>query len=255
MAIQIDNWPNPRKPLFVSFGDDTYVEALNRIRSEVKYSRFFGDVRLFTPKDLSYDLRMFCENNRADFGYGFYLWKPYVVNQVASNPEFEGRVVFWIDSGCWINRFGMAHYLKYLEAISEEKPFVVFERTGHAERRSVKRDVFHHLGAEEFIDTPPLMAGVFGFRVTAVSREVIAHWYKECAENTHLIDQTPSATGDEYPGFERNRNDQGVFSLLLKKYKCYTSFPAEHILPEEHPSYLDLSPYPFIAMRDQTFFK
>jgi hypothetical protein len=73
MTLQTDHWPNPRKPLLVSFGDDTYVEALDRIRSEAKYSRFFGDVRIFSPKDLPQDLRMFCENNRADFGYGLYL--------------------------------------------------------------------------------------------------------------------------------------------------------------------------------------
>ena len=255
MAVMIDQWPNPRRPLLISFGDDTYAEARNRLKSEAMYSRFFGDARVFTPKDLPYDLRTFCENNRQDFGYGFYLWKPHFVNYIASNPEFEGRIVFWVDSGCWINRFGMSHYLKYLESLSDAKPFVVFERVGSAERMSVKRDVFHHLQAEQFIDTPPLMAGVFGFRVNSLSREVVSRWYQECAQNTNLIDPTPSATGEEYPDFQKNRNDQGVFSLLLKKSGCYTAFPADHILPEIHASYLDLWPYPFIAMRDQTVFK
>lgn len=255
MTDPIDRWPNPNKPLLVSFGDDTYAEALTRLKSEAKYSRFFGDARIFTPQDLPYDLRMFCENNRADSGFGFYLWKPYVVDRLASNPEFEGRTIFWLDSGCWINRFGMSHYLKYLRAMSPEKPFVVFERDGHIERTSVKRDVFHHLQAEHFIDTAPLMAGVFGFKVNPLSREVISRWYHDCAQNIRLIDQTPSVTGEEHPGFHRNRNDQGVFSLLLKRFGCYTAFPAKHILPEEHPSYLDLSPYPFIAMRDQTVFE
>lgn len=219
------------------------------------YSRFFGDARIFAPSDLPYDLRMFCENNREEFGYGFYLWKPYLVNLIASNPEFEGRIVFWIDTGCWINRFGMPHYLKYLEALSDDKPFVVFEHPELFERYVIKRDVFHHFQAEQFIDTQPLMAGIFGFRVNARSRELISRWYQECAQNINLIDQTPSVSGDEHPDYRRNRNDQGVFSLLMKKSGCYTAFSAGHILPEVHDSYLDLWPYPFIAMRDQTVFK
>ena len=59
MTAQIDRWPNPNKPLLVSFGDDTYMEALHRLESEAKYSRFFGDAKIFTPKDLPYDLRLF----------------------------------------------------------------------------------------------------------------------------------------------------------------------------------------------------
>ena len=255
MAVMIDQWPNPRRPLLISFGDDTYAEARNRLKSEAMYSRFFGDAKIFTPNDLPYDLRMFCENNREDFGYGFYLWKPYLVNYIASNPEFDGRIVFWIDSGCWINRFGMSQYLKYLEALSDERSFVVFERIGHTERLSVKRDVFYHLQAEQFIDTPPLMAGVFAFRANSISREILSRWYQECAQNINLIDNTPSVTADEYPDFQKNRNDQGVFSLLLKKSGSYTAFPADHILPEAHASYLDLWQYPFVAMRDQTVFK
>jgi hypothetical protein len=251
----VDQWPNPRKPLLISFGDDTYAEARSRLKSEAMYSRFFGDAKIFTSSDLPYDLRMFCENNREDFGYGFYLWKPYFVHFIASNPEMEGRTVFWIDSGSWINRFGISIYLKYLEALSDGKPFVVFEREDHTERRSVKRDVFHHLQAEQFIDTPPLMAGIFGFRVNAMSREVVSRWYQECSQNRNLIDQTPSVVGEEHPEFEKNRHDQGVFSLLLKRSECYTAFPAEHILPELHVSYLDMCEYPFVAMRDQTVFK
>ena len=251
----VDQWPNPRKPLLVSFGDETFSEARNRLNSEAMYSRFFGDAKIFTPNDLPYDLRMFCENNRENFRYGFYLWKPYFVNQIANNPEFEGRIVFWLDAGCWINRFGKAHYLKYLEVLTDAKPFAVFERAGHTEWMTVKRDVYHHLQATEFMDTPPLMAGVFGFRVNPLSREVVSRWYEECSQNINLIDNTPSVSGDEHPDFRDNLHDQGVFSLLLKKFACYTAFPAEHILPEKHGSYLDLWPYPFIAMRDQTVFR
>jgi hypothetical protein len=57
--------------------------------------------------------------------------------------------------------------------------------------------------------------------------------------------------GPEYPGFEANRNDQGVLSLLLKKGNCFTAFPGQHILPEMNASYLDMKDSPIIAMRDK----
>ena len=242
---------NGKRPILISFADDRLANARIRLKTEAMFSRFFGEVKMYTPRDLPAALRDFCERTSEHRGYGHYLWKPHFVHQVSRDPAYDGKILFWVDSGCWINRFGLKTYVRYLEAMTEEKPFVVFERGDFKERQCVKRDVFYHLDAERFIDTAPLMAGIFGFRVNDLSRAVISRWYTECSENVRLIDESPSRIGPEYPGFESNRNDQGVLSLLLKKSGCYTAFPGEHILPEMNTSYLDMKDSPLIAMRDR----
>lgn len=240
-----------RKPTLVSFGDQTFAHAGIRLRTEARLSRFFSDIKLFTPQDLPHELLQFCEAHSHLPGFGYYLWKPYFVQRIANDPAYASATVFWIDSGCWINRFGLPNYLSYVESLTDEKPFVVFERGDYQERQCVKRDVFYHLDAERFLHTAPLMAGVFGFKVNELSRSIISRWYTESSQNVHLIDNAPSRSGEEYPGFESNRNDQGVFSLLLKKSGCYTAFPGQHILPELHSSYLEMKEFPIIAMRDK----
>ena len=253
MSLIVDVFKGTQKPVLLSFGDDRFAQARLRIKTEAMFSRFFGEVRIFSPADLPGELRHFCEKTAADArGYGHYLWKPYLVNRVVSDPKYDDKIVFWVDSGSWINRMGLSEYVKYRESMTDDKPFVVFEREDYHERQCVKRDVFHHLDAEMFINTPPLMAGIFGFKVNDLSRSIIARWYEECSRNIHLIDESPSKSGPEYPGFEANRNDQGVFSLLLKKWDCYSRFPGGHILPELHESYLAMTQYPFIAMRDRS---
>jgi len=242
---------NPKRPILISFADDRLQKARVRFMTEAMFSRFFGDVKVFSPQDLPAEVRAFCERSQDRRGYGHYLWKPYFANAVASNLQHDGKVMFWIDAGSWINRFGLPTYVRYVEALTEEKPFIVFERDDYKERQCVKRDVFFHLDAERFAETPPLMAGVFGCRLNDLSRAVLARWYRECSTNVHLIDESPSRTGPEYSGFESNRNDQAVFSLLLKKSGCYTAFPGSHILPEMNSSYLDMKDSPIIAMRDR----
>ena len=253
MALIVDVLKGGEKPVLLSFGDDNFAQARLRIKTEAMFSRFFAEVRIFAPADLPTDLRVFCEKTAADArGYGYYLWKPYLVNRIASDPKYDGKIIFWVDSGSWINRMGLSEYIRYQEALTDDKPFVVFEREDYEERQCVKRDVFQHLDAEMYLKTPPLMAGIFGFKVNKLSRSIIARWYEECSTNIHLIDESPSRSGPEYPGFEANRNDQGTFSLLLKKAGCFTAFPGEHILPELHGSYLDMTRYPFVAMRDRS---
>jgi hypothetical protein len=175
-----------------------------------------------------------------------------LVHRICQEPRYDGAVIFWVDSGSWINRFGLALFEQYLQVLTPQKPFIVFERSDYRERQCVKRSVFHHLGAEEFVDTPPFMAGIFGCFINDISRSLVRDWFEVCSGNLHLIDQSASLDGAEYEGFEANRNDQGPFSLLLKKRRCYNVFPGQHILPEMNDSYLSMRDFPLIAMRDKS---
>lgn len=249
----IQSWKNPVDVTFLTFADSTFATARDRIKREALHSGFFSRLMAFSETDLPENLRAFCERNKhIDRGYGCYIWKSYVVSTVAELPDLDGQIVFWIDSGTWINRFGVTVFKRYLAALTDEKPFVVFERLDHKETYSTKRGVFHALDAYAYVDTHPIMAGIFGFKVNALSRSVLAAWRNTCLTNPKLLDQSPCDAGPEFPGHQANRHDQGIFSLLLKKQGCHTTFSAEHILPELHDSYLEMAAYPFVAMRDRS---
>lgn len=246
---------NSDNVVFVTFADNRLIESRERIKSEAINSRFFSKVIVLSEDDLPTNIREFCDKYKnSSSGYGFYIWKPYIASMIANNPDFDGSIVFWIDSGTWINRFGADMLKTYIKSISDEKPFVVFENLSHKETFSTKRDVFDALDAYELINTHPIMAGIFGFKVNSISRSVLSSWINTCASNPLLIDNSPSRSGEEFKGHQMNRHDQGVFSVILKKNDCYNSFSAEHILPELHESYLSMAHYPFVAMRDRPDF-
>jgi hypothetical protein len=238
--------------VFLTFGNEAFSAARERIRYEARASRFFNEVVVLDESNLSPQLRAFCEANKhVDRGYGCYLWKPALVSQIASLEQYRSSIIFYIDSGSWINRFGFSRLQEYLAMISDEKPFLVFERRDYVESQSSKRDVFEVLNAHEYADKHPIMAGIFGFKVSDLSRSIVNQWRDICFSHLSLLDQTKSLSGPEYANYEANRNDQGIFSLILKKNNCFNSVSAEEILPELHPSYLDMSRSPFIAMRDR----
>jgi len=207
---------------------------------------FFDKVIVFTENDLPHSFKEFCENNKnVDRGYGYYIWKPYIVNLVANMSELSNCIIWYLDAGCWINKFGLNIYKRYLSAISDAKPFICFERIDYIELQCVKRDVFVKLNALEYARTHPIMAGVFGFKLNFMPHTIISEWCNQSFNNPELLTQLPSVSGAEFSEYEVNRNDQGLFSLIVKKNKCYNSFSAEHILPELHNSYLEMYKYPF----------
>jgi hypothetical protein len=172
---------------------------------------------------------------------------------MVANKFADGEaIVFYVDAGFWLNRFGARYFRHYLSKISEETPFLIFERLDNKEQQSTKKAVFEELGVEELKDTHPIMAGAFGVLINQLSRKVIDEWRNICLAKPYLIDQSPTPSGQEFPEYEANRNEQGVFSLLLKKYQCFNSFSAEHILPEVNTSFEAMSQYPFIAARSKT---
>ncbi len=48
-------------------------------------------------------------------------------------------------------------------------------------------------------------------------RTFLEEWQRLCTTKW-LATRDPSITGPEFPGFEQNRGDQSIFSLLCKKY-------------------------------------
>lgn len=153
-------------------------------------------------------------------GAGYWLWKPYFVNRLISSMT-ESDVLFYADSG--------SVFIKHLDpifnAINEDKNGVLaFQMSGrHIEKYFTKRDVIRKLDAEysEFTDTPQRMASFMAFRGTDFAKQLVGEYLSFCCD-PHLITDEPNHDGWIEPGFNDNRHDQSIWSLLTKRYSVNT---------------------------------
>lgn len=149
------------------------------------------------------------------YGFGWYIWKPYVI-RYAMRVMKPGDCLLWLDA----DTYPIADFSMLFPACKDEGGICAFEATGCTNRQWCKRDVWDAVFPEDpfLLDTQHATA-----RFIVVEKgaprvdEFLAEWERiNCIPGVTTRD--PSTSGREFPGFEENRGDQSVFSLLCLKY-------------------------------------
>ena len=151
-------------------------------------------------------------------GYGNWLWKPYFILK-AINEIPENEIVFYVDTGC--------------KFISDPKPLIEIVRNAKSgivafdcypltNRQWTKRDTFINMSCdnEEFWNAPNVIATIVLFRKTSQVISFIEEWLKNCLNKDSLIEYHNET--NNLPGFVEHREDQSIFSILIKKYNIET---------------------------------
>lgn len=150
-------------------------------------------------------------------GAGYWLWKPYFLDRILSVMG-EQDVLFYADSGSVF----VKHMSPVLKAVREDHNGVTaFRMSGkHTEKYWTKRDVFRALGAQttEYTDTPQIGASFMAFRGTAFAKAFVREYLNFCCD-PHLVGDEPNSDGWVEPGFQDNRHDQSIWSVLVKKHR------------------------------------
>ena len=220
-----------RKIHFVTFGSSGFYKTLERINAEAHHSNFFDELHTFTEKDLPQELFEYCENNKL--GYGFYIWKPYLVNELI-NKIPENDIIVWMDSGSSVYETGKKRFDEYIKMVDEsDYANIGFEGwSEHYETTYGKRQIFEVLEANDFLELEGgglgLMAGIFIIRNTEYTRKIVKLWKDTCFNHKYLIDNSPEPHNNEIN--YNNRCDQPVWSVIRRKYGCV-------IIPHPIPNY------------------
>lgn len=176
-------------------------------------------------------------------GAGLWLWKPYIVLETLRKLR-HGDVLFYCDSGSYFK----ASAVPLLDLARAERSVICFN-VGHLERHWSKRDAFLLMECDspEVANTPMRLATFIVVRKSESSIEFFEQ-YLSYASDYRIVSDAPNEMGlPNYDGFQENRHDQTVFSLLTKKWgmPCYRD-------PSTPPEYLfagtELSPYPQIIV-------
>jgi hypothetical protein len=218
---------------FLTFGGptDNYHSAVNRICQQARDMEFFDHVIGYTEQFLQDSPkfwnkhREFLSNNKR--GYGFWLWKPYVIKQTLKRMK-RGDILFYVDAGCVFNKDGIDQLHRLTNLVTESPHGILGFQMRHQEKYWTKSDCATALDAVAQMQGGQLHATVIVLRKCKHVTRLAKLWYNYCSDNYHLIDDSPSNVNNRE--LVEHRHDQSIFSLLRKKYGA-TIIPDE-ILPE-----------------------
>jgi len=204
---------------FLSFASGRFYGALDRIRREAEAFQLFDGIKTIRDTDLLENDPQFASTH-GDFirqnhrGFGYWIWKSYLVKKMMHEDMEEGDVLLYADSGCVLQLSGLERMKEYLEmARTSEHGVVSFALEGQLEKKWTKQDVFEHLGPVDY-ESRQIMATTFLMRKCKASMDFVDRWYATCC-HYRLLDDSPSITPN-HPEFSEHRHDQSIFSMLCK---------------------------------------
>jgi len=182
-------------------------------------------------------------------GYGYWVWKPWVILQVMKQVK-PGDVVFYLDAGCTVHTSSASRlrYEWYIERIRHQGTLLFQQK--YREFNWTKRVVIERFQiSKEDLESGQVLAGIQGHLVSQSNIELIQEWLHACTFNSGrlLVDVKNISIEDE--GFIEHRHDQSVLSCLAKSRKI-------QLLPNEtfhFPHWnRDGYGYPFWATRKRS---
>lgn len=204
----------------------------------------------YSPSDMD---PVFFEKNRgilsAPRGNGYFLWKPYIINQ-AYEKLSEGDYLIYADAGaCYVDQ--IQKLIDNMEA--EKMDIMIFSlENDKLEKYYTKKDAFILMDCNEprYWDTPQSIATYVLIKKTSngIGNKILEEWLRY-AQDERIISGNPSVLAtDDVEGFVEHRHDQSILSLLSKKYEVIRfKDPSQYGLMREYqPDVIARSHYPQI---------
>lgn len=203
------------KYIFITYGDNGYKAAKDKICEEAKATGLFDDIIAYGRDNLSKEL-LKSEVINIKRGGGLWSWKPDVIWTTIQRAA-DGDIIVYCDSGCTLQESKeWAFYwnkLNCYEMIAQRIPM----RTDKWTRQEV---------IEEFKDNKSGWDKCYQYEATTVllrvsffTRRFISEWRNYMITRPEMVmDVTPAGKYKQHTSFIENRHDQAVYSALIYKY-------------------------------------
>ena len=231
----------------ISYGDEKYINAKQRIYNEALNTDWFYSIRCYGKEDLSMDFKNEFKNILSmKRGGGYWIWKfDIILNRLEeiNNGEF----LIYIDSGCSVNVNGSKRLEEYIEMIKNNKNKIISFQMTHKENVWTTKQIFDSFCITE--NDPIKTSGQYiGGIIIMQKCEAVINIFKDCLDKIRM---DPLIITDDYNKnqrgcFKDNRHDQSILSIARKKHGSI-------IIPDETSSRNFNSKFmqkiPFLATR------
>lgn len=232
---------------FLSFADSRLKGPLKRIRRQARAFGFAEERTLiWTEHDLDPDFREKMKDHLipGSRGYGYWCWKPQIVLQALDRMS-DGDILLYADAGCHLNPKGQKRFEEYVRMANEHGLLAFQSRSpkGTAEPdpryhflpegQWTKGDLLDHFGVRN--NTPILTTGQIGATVIVMAKQprivdLFRRFRSVFLDHFELCDDSPSRSPNLL-GFQENRHDQSVFSILLKLENRFPTLSSDEYTP------------------------
>ena len=229
------------KKVFIAYADDALAYSLKRIGRQARSLKIFDEVILYTPVDLSDEIKAhpLMQYSR---GGGYWIWKPWLIRKTLQEHQ-PGDIVVYADAGStlrkspkWERLFDlMKQYDTLCFQYAETVP--AFARWGNECTRIkywTKKNTLAFLDSY-FQDTAyrencKIMGGLLFMKNPENS--LLDKWLDISLRHPELIvDPTDEELKDQEPGFAFHKHEQSIITALAYYDKTVC------ILPETYEEY------------------
>lgn len=218
---------------------------------------FDGNIRIYTPEDLSPDFTApLAETLKEKRGGGYWLWKPYIIKDMLDKMK-EDDILLYVDCGCTLQPKGAQRIKEYAEMISKASgKSILGMELPFKENIWTSSSIFDHFGItpeDERWTSNQILTGMHMYRKCKESLQFIEAWLDVAKKHPRLFtDDDNNESKRRHPPFMENRHDQSIFSILIKSppHKANAHVITEEIeLSSEYLPKADISILPIIASR------
>jgi hypothetical protein len=202
----------------VNTGLYSFQKSLNRIQKEMENTGLFSSVR--TYNETSPIMKPFLErhkNFQQKRGFKYWIWKPYLILETLKQIP-ENDYLLFVDCGDTIQSRDSYQIHEFLQLVNNNPDLFLFcHEINEIQYVWTKEDLFHYLKIEPndpVRSKNQVEGGHVLIKNCPEARNFVNMWYSiSCAENYHLVDDTPSRLAN-HKDFIEHRHDQSIYSLL-----------------------------------------
>ena len=208
---------------FVSYGDDNFQGSKDRIKSEAEAMKCFdGQIKIYGPDDLSADFKKAVGSAlNAARGGGYWLWRPYILNDIFSKMK-ENDYVLFADAGCTLQPAGIPRLKEYIAMISPEsgKSVLCMRLIGSQQKVWTTTAIFDYFNIpieSEIGNANQILGGFQMYRKCPESLAVLQKMYEIATTRPDLFsDEHNEESKKKNPVFQDNRHDQAVLTMVIQ---------------------------------------
>jgi len=141
-------------------------------------------------------------------GYGYWLWKPYLILKYIENLCSEDEMLIYCDAGDWFSD-------KMLDLAKLETKDCLFIRGPFLNYKYTKKDCFVLMNCDEekYWNSGQTYGALCFWRKTKTTIDFLKEWFDYC-KNPNILTDAPNIHGENIPGFIDHRHDQSVLTNL-----------------------------------------
>jgi hypothetical protein len=209
------------KYIAICFTDKKFEKTRERYANELKAKNIFDNVIEYSPENFEEDFilkhnEFMCHSAK---GYGYYIWKPYVILKTLQSMN-DNDVLVYGDAGNEItgSREECLDIFDKVFSITQGVRILACKQGWNI--RWIKADLYLTMGWKTFgyAFKPMAEAARIVFQKNEDTMKFVNEWLHYSTADYHNIDDSISKIPN-LPFFIEHRYDQSVFSILFQKYK------------------------------------